>query len=321
MLYDAFISYRRDNGFFMAQVIRDRLKEKGVYCFLDLEELNSGKFDTKILVAIKEAESFILILPKNALNRCADEDDWVRKEILAAVQYNKTIIPVMYDGFKWPKKWNENIPNEIRALENTNAISGTQEYLAAMIDKIISYMPENIKIREIKKQENFSITEFFKNAFDRMKNVVSVDMAFHAGAEWRQSSEKINWLSYMIENNIKLRILANTEEVVGKITESMTQPLKRYTGYEECLKDWTNLEKAYPDIISVHVSDVPLLHRIYSIHGKNDGIINIKYYTYRNCIPEDDFRMSFGYGTKEYDLYNREFEYLWEHSSKYEMER
>ena len=53
MLYDAFISYRRDNGFFMAQVIRDRLKEKGVYCFLDLEELNSGKFDTKILVAIK----------------------------------------------------------------------------------------------------------------------------------------------------------------------------------------------------------------------------------------------------------------------------
>ena len=181
MLYDAFISYRRDNGFFMAQVIRDRLKEKGVYCFLDLEELNSGKFDTKILVAIKEAESFILILPKNALNRCADEDDWVRKEILAAVQYNKTIIPVMYDGFKWPKKWNENIPNEIRALENTNAISGTQEYLAAMIDKIISYMPENIKIREIKKQENFSITEFFKNAFDRMKNVVSVDMAFHAG--------------------------------------------------------------------------------------------------------------------------------------------
>lgn len=28
MQYDAFISYRRENGFLMAQVIRDRLEEK-----------------------------------------------------------------------------------------------------------------------------------------------------------------------------------------------------------------------------------------------------------------------------------------------------
>lgn len=27
--YDAFISYRRENGFLMAQVIYDRLKERG----------------------------------------------------------------------------------------------------------------------------------------------------------------------------------------------------------------------------------------------------------------------------------------------------
>lgn len=31
MQYDAFISYRRENGFLMAQVIRDRLEEKGLH--------------------------------------------------------------------------------------------------------------------------------------------------------------------------------------------------------------------------------------------------------------------------------------------------
>ena len=68
-MYDAFISYRRDNGFLMAQVIYDRLKERGINCFLDLEELRSGKFDEKILVAIQQAHTFILILPRNALDR------------------------------------------------------------------------------------------------------------------------------------------------------------------------------------------------------------------------------------------------------------
>lgn len=117
MSYDAFISYRRENGFWMAQFIRDKLEEKGLHCFLDLEEVRSGLFGEKILSAIKEAHTFILILSKNALTRCSYEDDWVRKEIIEAVRWHKVIIPVMFDDFKWPKKWNESMPDEIKKLE------------------------------------------------------------------------------------------------------------------------------------------------------------------------------------------------------------
>ena len=123
--YDAFISYRRENGFLMAQVIYDRLKDKGIQCFFDLEELRSGKFDEKILVAIREAHTFILILPKNALTRCKNEDDWVRQEILEAVRCNKVIIPVMYDGFKWPRRWGAEFPEEFHGLEHMNGVSGS----------------------------------------------------------------------------------------------------------------------------------------------------------------------------------------------------
>ena len=172
MGYDAFISYRRESGFLMAQVIRDRLEEKGLHCFLDLEELRSGQFDEKILLAIQEAHTFILILPKNALTQCSNEDDWVRKEILEAVRWHKVIIPVMFDGFKWPQKWNENIPDEIKNLERINGVSGSQEYLPAMIEKIISYMPQKevntkLKSKISEKQSTSDTVGFFSEMIQR----------------------------------------------------------------------------------------------------------------------------------------------------------
>lgn len=140
MKYDAFISYRRGNGFFMAQVIRDHLEKQKVKCFLDVEELSSGKFDNRIIEAIQDAPNFILILTKNALDRCCDEQDWMRREILEALKHSKTIIPVMYEDFKWPKKWDEKIPEPIKTIEHYQAVSGTKVYLSAMIDRIVSYM-------------------------------------------------------------------------------------------------------------------------------------------------------------------------------------
>lgn len=210
MKYDAFISYRRDNGFLMAQVIHDCLQEKGVSCFLDLEELRYGYFDEKIYIAIQKAHSFILILPKNALNRCANEDDWVRKEILAAVKYNKTIIPVMYDGFKWPKKWADGIPKEIKKLETTNGVSGTQEYLSAMIDKIISYMPGCVNSslkpsHTVNCQISVGTTDFFRFAIDNVAGDSVIKMAFHTGSEWQRDSEKVDMLNEILDRKIKFR--------------------------------------------------------------------------------------------------------------------
>lgn len=148
MKYDAFISYRRGNGFFMAQVVRDHLEKQNIKCFLDVEELHSGKFDIKILDAIRNAPNFILILTKNALDRCSNEQDWMRKEIIEALNNGKTIIPVMYEGFKWPKKWDDKIPISIKSLEHYQAVTGTKVYLSAMIDRIISYMMDISKINE-----------------------------------------------------------------------------------------------------------------------------------------------------------------------------
>lgn len=326
MKYDVFISYRRENGFLMAQVIHDRLEEKGVHCFLDLEELRSGKFDEKILFAIQEAHTFILILPKNALNRCSNEDDWVRIEILEAVRCKKTIIPVMYDGFKWPKKWKEGIPDAIRNLDKMNGVSGSQEYLPAMIDKIIHYMPQeeiqnNMDFTKKEKELSIRTEDYFYEMLDRLDGNVLVDMAFHAGAEWRQVSAKVKLLNQILESGFKLRVLVNGAETVGDLTESMRQPLKKYRGYDESIEDWYELMALYPTTLEVRVSTVPLLHRMYIIHGNFDGAVNIRYYTYGNHIPDKDFCLNFEMGSKEYELYYGEFEYLWSNSDAYKSKQ
>ena len=47
MKYDIFISYRRDGGDTLAQLIYDRLTDRGYSVFLDIESLRSGEIQRK----------------------------------------------------------------------------------------------------------------------------------------------------------------------------------------------------------------------------------------------------------------------------------
>lgn len=99
--YDIFISYRRDS-FNQANLICTRLKALGYRVFIDVEALNSGKFNEQLLTVIKNCTDFIVVLPPNALDRCENRDDWVRREVMCAIENKKNIIPIMLAGFEWP---------------------------------------------------------------------------------------------------------------------------------------------------------------------------------------------------------------------------
>ena len=99
--YDVFISYRRVGGLTLARSICYYLRSRGVKCFFDLKEIRGGKFDEEIYDAIVGAKYFLLLLTKESLSRCADEEDWVRKEIehaLATKDARHAIVPVMVKG-------------------------------------------------------------------------------------------------------------------------------------------------------------------------------------------------------------------------------
>ncbi|MBQ9930407.1 MAG: toll/interleukin-1 receptor domain-containing protein [Oscillospiraceae bacterium] len=136
-MQQVFISYRRDGGEALAQLLFDRLTALGFSVFYDIESLSSGQFDTKIYSKIEECSDFLVVLPPSALDRCIYEEDWVRCEIRHALQHKKNIVPVMMRGFVFPP----DLPADISAIATANGVSfESMEYLEARIDKIASML-------------------------------------------------------------------------------------------------------------------------------------------------------------------------------------
>ncbi len=139
MSYDIFISYRRQGGAHYARILKAELEARGYRdrVFLDYDELKDGRFDRRIMSAIEEAAVFIFILSPGALDRCRDEDDWVRQEILYAFEQERHIIPVNFDGLF--KDFSPEVPQQIREVLGQHQFSkiDTESLLDASIEKLI----------------------------------------------------------------------------------------------------------------------------------------------------------------------------------------
>ncbi len=136
--YDIFISYRRDGGAQYARILQLMLSQRGYRVFLDYDELRDGNFNDKIKNAIKEASIFMIVLSEKSLERCVNDGDWVRREILMAVEEGKHIIPInpdnTFDGTP------EGVPDEIkRTIEQTqHSEIYFGQALGVMVDMMIN---------------------------------------------------------------------------------------------------------------------------------------------------------------------------------------
>lgn len=134
--YDIFISYRRD-AFESANLFATRLKALGYRVFFDVETMNAGKFNEQLLDVISKCKDFILVLSPNALDRCGDEQDWVRRETLCAMEHKKNIIPIMLSGFVWP----EQMPKGMEELRNYQALApAPNTYYDLQVKRLTGYL-------------------------------------------------------------------------------------------------------------------------------------------------------------------------------------
>ena len=134
--YDIFISYRRDGGESTAKILRDKLEELGYHVFFDVESLRSGDFNTRLYSVIDECQDFLIVLSPNALDRCVNEDDWVRLEIEHALKKEKNIVPVMLRGFFFPSK----LPDSIEPLRYKNGLESNYQFFDAFIEKLQTFL-------------------------------------------------------------------------------------------------------------------------------------------------------------------------------------
>ena len=130
--YDIFISYRR-SSYDTANLIATRLKSAGYSVFFDMEALRSGKFNEQLFDVIDNCKDFVVVLPPNALDRCVNEDDWVRLEVCRAMAQKKNIVPVMLNGFEWPHP----MPKGMEELCDYQALTATStEYFDMAMERL-----------------------------------------------------------------------------------------------------------------------------------------------------------------------------------------
>ncbi|XP_058796910.1 NAD(+) hydrolase sarm1 isoform X2 [Phymastichus coffea] len=133
---DVFVSYRRSNGSQLASLLKVHLQLRGFSVFIDVERLEAGKFDNNLLQSIRQAKHFLLVLTPKALERCIEDidcKDWVHREIVAALQSQCNIIPII-DNFHWPEP--EQLPEDMRAVCHFNGVRWIHDYQDACVDKL-----------------------------------------------------------------------------------------------------------------------------------------------------------------------------------------
>ncbi|XP_076792333.1 NAD(+) hydrolase SARM1 isoform X2 [Arvicanthis niloticus] len=137
---DVFISYRRNSGSQLASLLKVHLQLHGFSVFIDVEKLEAGKFEDKLIQSVMAARNFVLVLSAGALDKCMQDHDckdWVHKEIVTALSCGKNIVPII-DGFEWPEP--QALPEDMQAVLTFNGIQWSHEYQEATIEKIIRFL-------------------------------------------------------------------------------------------------------------------------------------------------------------------------------------
>lgn len=134
--YDVFISYRRLGGDQTALLIRESLLKRGYRVFFDVDTLRAGNFNAELLRVIDDCTDFIIVLPPNALDRCVNENDFLRIELEQAFKGNKNIIPILLSGFDFP----DDMPDSIKEIRHRNGLKPVNDYFDAYINKLCEFL-------------------------------------------------------------------------------------------------------------------------------------------------------------------------------------
>lgn len=168
--YDIFISYRRldaqgnINGRDQARLIAKQLQLEGYRAFFDYSEVRDDAFDKVIIPAVKKCKIFILVLTKDALNRCANEDDWVRKEIETAISSGCKIINVTPENTF--NGWPSNLPSSLEKLKTIQiSLIEFGQLFEVSIEKLINDRISRL-VDKVATDKTFSVENGFVFGYD-----------------------------------------------------------------------------------------------------------------------------------------------------------
>ena len=122
MIYDVFISYRREGGYDTAKHLNDLLVRDGYKVSFDIDTLRSGDFDNQLYARIDQCKDFILIVDQYAFDRTLNPNfnpkhDWLRCELAYALKTKKNVIPIFLSGIT---NFPQGLPSDIVEVTKKN---------------------------------------------------------------------------------------------------------------------------------------------------------------------------------------------------------
>jgi hypothetical protein len=105
----------------MGLAIFQDLTQHGYDVFIDYDGIASGNFGAAILENIKARAHFLVLLTPTALEPRSDPVDWMRREIEAALDSQRNIVPLMLAGFKFGTSASQ-LTGKLAALKEYNGL-------------------------------------------------------------------------------------------------------------------------------------------------------------------------------------------------------
>jgi tetratricopeptide (TPR) repeat protein len=130
-----FISYRRHASSFIARAVFQDLHAHGFDVFMDVESIDSGTFDTILLGQIAARTHFLLILTPGTLDRCADPEDWLRREIEEAMRLKRNIVLLFVNNFDMNAA-RPFLTGSLQGLARYNGVNVTNEFFDAAMERV-----------------------------------------------------------------------------------------------------------------------------------------------------------------------------------------
>jgi hypothetical protein len=166
-----FVSYRRTDEAWGLAIFQD-LTQHGYDVFIDYEGIASGNFGTVILENIGARAHFLVLLTPTALERCSDPKDWMRREIEAALDSRRNIVPLMLEGFDFGKVTIAGqLTGKLAALQQYNGLEVPKGYFQQAMERLRTKFL-NVPVDAVLHTASGSAKQVAKEQKDRVDAIV-----------------------------------------------------------------------------------------------------------------------------------------------------
>jgi hypothetical protein len=211
--------------------LHDKLSNLGYKTFFDVESLRSGQFNTKLFDVIDECKDFVVILSPNSLDRCENEQDWVRFEIAHALKKKKNVIPVLLRGFKFP----DTLPEDIEPLRYQSGIEASTEFFDAFAKRLMDFLVSKPKL----------VNRVLQNSFSRkiipMAIALFLALAVLLGVVKLYNRTQASFPYTVTEKNLVSEVIYYISQNYGYVNVSMSEYSDAIKSFENYLQEPTAL--------------------------------------------------------------------------------